>query len=104
MAVPRMSWPLERFQSAQSDDANYETGRYYVDEKKDPDAETSSIASEAVSNSASEVIGSTDIFDEYGNIKLIPVSLMMIPNTWHRMGLHNTIVIASYLFSYRTIY
>lgn len=61
MAVPRMSWPLNRVPTEDS---------YYTDEKKDAVIETRSLSSEA----SSEVIGSTDIFDEYGNIRLIPVS------------------------------
>lgn len=68
MAVPRMSWPLH---NVESEDSNYETGRYYGEEKRDVEVEVTSVHS---SESGSEVIGSTDIFDEYGNIRLIPVS------------------------------
>lgn len=67
MAVPRTSWPLQR---VSSEDTDYDTGRYDNDEKKDMVVETRSISGD----STSEVIGSTDIFDEFGNIRLIPVS------------------------------
>lgn len=69
MAVPRMSWPLHR---VSSEDTEYETDQYYNGEKKDVVVETRSISGD----STSEVIGSTEIFDEYGNIRLIPVSFL----------------------------
>lgn len=74
MAVPRMSWPLHRVASEDS---------YYPDEKRDAIVETRSIGGESVS----EVIGSTDIFDEYGNIRLIPVSWwlhLLVPDSYAR--------------------
>lgn len=67
MAVPRMSWPLQR---VESEDSTYDVARY--DSNKEMIVETTSISSG--SDSSPEVIGSTDIFDEFGNIRLIPVS------------------------------
>lgn len=67
MAAPRMSWPLHRVPSEDTDDG---TGQYYND-KNGAVVETTSINS---SETGSEVIGSNEVFDEYGNIKLIPVS------------------------------
>lgn len=67
MAGPRMSWPLVRVNT--QGDPN--ESRYYGDEKKDVDVEVTSIRS---NGGDSQIIGSSEMFDENGNIRLIPVS------------------------------
>lgn len=66
--APRKSWPLVRI--ASRDDG--EESRYYADRKE----AVTTVEESSVHSSGTEVtqiIGSSDIFDEYGNIKLIPV-------------------------------
>lgn len=67
MAGPRMSWPLVRVNT--QGDPNQ--SRYYADEKKDVNVEVNSIRS---GGGDSQIIGSSELFDENGNIRLIPVS------------------------------
>lgn len=67
MAGPRMSWPLVRLNTQDDPDQS----RFYNDEKKDLDVEVTSISSRG---DDSQVIGSSNMFDENGNIRLIPVS------------------------------
>lgn len=62
-----MSWPLVRVNT--QGDPNQ--SRYYADEKKDVDVEVTSVRS---GGDDSQIIGSSEMFDENGNIRLIPVS------------------------------
>lgn len=66
-----MSWPLVRVNT--QGDANQ--SRYYADEKKDVDVEVNSVRS---GGDESQIIGSSEMFDENGNIRLIPVSGALI--------------------------
>ncbi|KAJ4424439.1 hypothetical protein N0V82_000961 [Gnomoniopsis sp. IMI 355080] len=68
MAGPRMSWPLVRLNTQEDPDQS----RFYNDEKKDVDVEVNSIRSSG-SGDESQVIGSSNMFDENGNIRLIPM-------------------------------
>lgn len=63
-----MSWPLVRVNT--QEDPNH--SRYYADEKNDVDVEVNSIRSGGGGDS--QIIGSSEMFDENGNIRLIPVS------------------------------
>lgn len=61
----RMSWPLQRVDTntfAQMDS--------YPEDKKEPDVEVMSVRSDGDST---QVVGSADMFDENGNLRLIPV-------------------------------
>lgn len=60
-----MSWPLQRVDTntfAQMDS--------YPEDKKEPDVEVMSVRSDGDST---QVVGSADMFDENGNLRLIPV-------------------------------
>lgn len=69
MAGPRVSWPLARVNM----ESMYEQSRRYRDEKKDPYVEIHDVSSIRSGNESSQVVGSADMFDENGNIRLIPV-------------------------------
>lgn len=63
----RMSWPLQRVDTntfAQMDS--------YPEDKKEPDVEVMSMRSGSDGDST-QVVGSADMFDENGNLRLIPV-------------------------------
>lgn len=70
MAGPRVSWPLTRLNS----ESTYERqSRYYRDEKRDPDVEINDLSTISSRSESSQIVGSADMFDENGNIRLIPV-------------------------------
>lgn len=60
-----MSWPLQRV-----DNNTFVQMDSYPEDKKEPDVEVSSIRSDGDST---QVVGSADMFDENGNLRLIPV-------------------------------
>jgi hypothetical protein len=66
-----MSWPLQRV-----DTTTFAQMDTYPEEKKEPDVEVMSIRSEGDST---QVVGSADMFDENGNVRLIPVRLAFTP-------------------------
>lgn len=84
MAAPRMSWPLTRVHA----DNAYDDSGYYRDEKRQHDVEVHDVpVSPARSGSeAAQVVGSADIFDENGNIRLIPVRTRRIPSGLSSLG------------------
>lgn len=57
----------------------YEQSRYYRDEKMDPHVEVSDVSSIRSGSDSAQVVGSADMFDENGNIRLIPVRLPQVP-------------------------
>lgn len=61
----RMSWPLQRV-----DTNTFVQMDSYPEDKKEPDVEVMSIRSDGDST---QVVGSADMFDENGNLRLIPV-------------------------------
>lgn len=61
----RMSWPLQRV-----DTNTFAQMNTYPEDKKEPDVEVMSIRSDGDST---QVVGSADMFDENGNVRLIPV-------------------------------
>lgn len=61
-----MSWPLQRVDTFAQMDT-------YPEDKKEPDVEVMSIRSDGDST---QVVGSADMFDENGNVRLIPVCLL----------------------------
>lgn len=65
-----MSWPLARLDSQEES----EHSRYYGDEKKEAEVEVTSISSGG--GDSTQIIGSSDMFDEHGNLRLIPVSAL----------------------------
>ena len=60
-----MSWPLQRV-----DPSTFAQMETYPEDKKEPDVEVMSIRSDGDST---QVVGSADMFDENGNMRLIPV-------------------------------
>lgn len=57
----------------------YEQSRYYGNEKgKENDVEVHEMSSVHSGSDASQVVGSADMFDENGNLRLIPVSASAI--------------------------
>lgn len=78
MAAPRMSWPLTRVNM----DNAYEASGYYRDEKRQVDVEVHDVPVSPVQSKgdAAQVVGSSDIFDENGNIRLIPVRIAHLPD------------------------
>lgn len=66
----RMSWPLVKIDSY--DDR--EESRYYADGNELEDVKSvEKVSTRSSATEEPQVIGSSNIFDEYGNIKLIPV-------------------------------
>ncbi|KAG6361451.1 hypothetical protein INS49_009678 [Diaporthe citri] len=61
----RMSWPLQRV-----DTNTFAQMDTYPEDKKEPDVEVMSIRSDGDST---QVVGSADMFDENGNLRLIPM-------------------------------
>lgn len=74
MANPRMSWPLTRVNTTGVGD-----GSQYEDRNKKNgwDVEVTEVSSIHSGSEKSQVVGSADMFDENGNIRLIPVSASM---------------------------
>lgn len=70
MAGPRMSWPLARLDSQ----GDPHQSQYYLDEKKEVNVDVASISSSGGDDS--QIIGSSNMFDENGNVRLIPVSVL----------------------------
>lgn len=60
-----MSWPLQRV-----DNNTFVQMDSYPEDKKEPDVEVMSIQS---GGDSTQVVGSADMFDENGNLRLIPV-------------------------------
>lgn len=78
MAGPRMSWPLTRMNM----EAMYEESPRYRDEKRGPNIEVNDVSSIRSGSESSQVVGSADMFDENGNIRLIPVRCRPKAGKW----------------------
>lgn len=74
-----MSWPLQRV-----DTSTFAQMDTYPEDRKEPDVEVMSIRSDGDST---QVVGSADMFDENGNVRLIPVCWLL---TAPRLGKEST--------------
>lgn len=63
-------------------DNAYEDSGYYRNEKRQANVEVHDVPVSPVRSKgdAAQVVGSSDIFDENGNIRLIPVCIVYLPD------------------------